>query len=177
MLKITIPDGTVIEHDAAAVSITKGADPASRPVTEIDCKVLKAVDERRYVLGLAYPAMRADVGKAADGHRDFVAAETLEEAAWSWMAKGRNIGLGHADGTDGAGVVVESYIYRGPDWTVDTADGSTQVIKAGDWLVGTVFPPATWDAIKAGRFNGFSPQGSGRRTVPSPDRLERVRTS
>ncbi len=154
--------------------------PAPTPEIEpgaAHIQVLKAVDERRFTLGLGYPAMRPDVGKAADGYRDFVSAEVLEKTAWEWMRKHRNVGLDHQEGTDYAGEVVESYLYRGPDWTVTSpVDGSTQVIKAGDWLVGVVWSERAWSLVKQGLVNGYSPQGGARRTTPSPERLTELRS-
>lgn len=138
--------------------------------------VAKADEERRYTLGVAYPAMKADVGVAMDGRTDFMSAEELEKTAWAWTAKSRQIGLFHADGTEGHGTPVESYIYRGPDWTVEAPDGSTQVIKAGDWLVGTVWDPIAWGLVKKGLLGGYSPQGRTRLSKPSPERLAELRT-
>lgn len=141
-------------------------------VGDVACNVVKASEERRYTLGLAYPAMRPDVGKAADGYRDFVSARTLEDAAWSYLRKGAGVGLHHAHGTDGHGTVVESYLYRGPDWPV----GNT-VIKASDWLIGVVWDADTWPLIKSGRLNGFSPQGQARRATPTPEVLAQLRST
>lgn len=138
---------------------------------EVGCQVFKTSDERRYTLGVAYPANRPDVGKAADGFRDFAGPEALEQAAWSFMRKGARIGLDHAAGTDGAGTVVESYIYRGPDWP----QPGGYVVKAGDWLLGVVWEVQPWQAIKAGQRNGLSPQGSARRRTPSPEALAALR--
>jgi hypothetical protein len=137
--------------------------------------VVKSVAERQYTLGLAYPANRADVGKAQDGFRDFVGTDALEEAAWSFLHKSGQVGIQHQDGTAGHGIVAESYIYRGPDWHI-TADGSEHVIKAGDWLLGVVWDDPTWQAIKAGELNGFSPQGKARRRVPSAEALANLRS-
>lgn len=140
------------------------------------CQVLKAVPERRYTLGLAYPAMKADSGVALDGFRDFMRPDAVEHTAWEWMAKSRDVGLVHTDGTGGHGTVVESYIYRGPDWTIEASDGSEQVIKAGDWLVGTVWDEATWPLVKKGLLRGYSPQGRARRRVATPEEVSELRS-
>lgn len=142
-------------------------------------RVVKASDERRYTLGVAYPAMKTDVSRAADGHRDFVSPEALEKTAWEWMDKRRAINLFHKSGDqfDGHGTVVESYIYRGPDWTVDSpVDGKPYVIKAGDWLMGCQWSDYAWALVKAGLVNGWSPEGSATRTIPTPERLATVRS-
>ena len=89
-------------------------------------------EPQRYVLSIAYKAGKDPrITKGADGGRDFFSAESLELAAWNYIAKGSpQVGIGHIDGTTGAATVVESYIYRGPDW--DLGDGI--VVTKGDWL-------------------------------------------
>jgi hypothetical protein len=119
------------------------------------------VPEQRYVLGIAYQAgPDPRIQKGADGGRDFFTPEELEKAAWSFLRDGGSqVGLNHIDGTTGAATVVESYVWRGPDW--DLGDGV--VVKAGDWLVGAVLDEAAWHLYKSGRITGFSPQGTARR--------------
>ncbi|MEU8920307.1 XkdF-like putative serine protease domain-containing protein [Kitasatospora sp. NPDC048545] len=117
--------------------------------------------EQRYVLGIAYQAgPDPRIQKGADGGRDFFTADELEKAAWSFLRDGGSqVGLNHVDGTTGAATVVESYVWRGPDW--DLGDGV--VVKAGDWLVGAVLDEPAWRLYKSGRITGFSPQGTARR--------------
>ncbi len=168
---------TVVGSIARTLALYRGR--SAGPVTKADfagCQVIKSVPERRYTLGLAYPANRADVGKAQDGFRDFVGTDALEEAAWSFLRKGGKVGLQHRDGTEGHGEVAESYIYRGPDWHIKASDGSEQVIKAGDWLLSVVWDTPTWELIKAGGLNGFSPQGKARRRAPSAESLANLRS-
>lgn len=150
----------------ASATKTLDAPPA------VACAVVKASEERRYTLGLAYPANRPDRGVAADGHRDFVSARVLEDAAWSYLRKGAAVGLDHSTdpSVEGRGTVVESYIWPGDDWKT----GNT-VIKKGDWLLGVVWQPDTWPLVKAGRLNGFSPQGRARRGTPTPETIEKLR--
>jgi hypothetical protein len=119
--------------------------------------------EERYVLGIAYPADRVD------GHGEYMTATTVQKAAWDYLRKGQ-IGLHHADGTVGHANIVESYIYRGPDWTQQAADGSQQVVKSGDWLVGAVFDEPTWADVKSGKFNGWSIQGLASRRPNSEEK-------
>jgi hypothetical protein len=123
--------------------------------------VAKSGEEQRYVLGVAYQAgPDPRIAKGLDGGRDFFTEAELEKAAFSYLLSGSpQVGLGHADGTTGAATVVESYIYRGPDW--DLGDGI--VVKKGTWLVGMILSPASWQAYKDGKLNGVSPQGSARR--------------
>ncbi len=151
-------------------------ETAELPTSDLAaCRVVKADAERRYTLGLSYPAMRPDVNTAQDGHRDFVSPEALEKTAWDWMSKHRNIGLFHKSGTDGHATVVESYIYRGPDGPVKV-DGKTYVIKSGDWMLGCIWDEYGWQMVKAGLIGGFSPQGTAKRTTPSPERLAELRS-
>ena len=140
------------------------------------CFVVKADGVRRFTLGLAYGANLPDVGKAQDGFQDFAGADVLEDAAWSYMENHREVGLHHEDGTEGHGTVVESYIYRGPDWHLETSDGSHVVIKAGDWLLGIRWDPQTWAKVQARELNGLSPQGRARRRTPSPEALANLRS-
>ncbi len=168
---------TVVANITHTLALHRGRQRASKELdADVACQVLKSSEERRYTLGLAYPANRADVGKAQDGFRDFVGKDALEEAAWSFLHKSGQVGVQHLDGTEGHGVVVESYIWRGGDWAVTASDGSEQTIKAGDWLLGVVWDEPTWDAIKAGELNGFSPQGRARRRVPSAEALANLRS-
>jgi len=125
--------------------------------------VAKGGEPQRYVLGIAYQAgPDPRIAKGADGGRDYFDAAELEKAAWSFLRNGPRVGLFHLDGTDadgGAAQVVESYIYRGPDW--DLGDGI--VAKSGDWLVGAILSPKAWNMHLAGKLSGWSPQGTARR--------------
>lgn len=121
--------------------------------------------EQRYVLGVAYQAgPDPKIQRGADGGRDYFTAEELEKAAWSFLRKGRAVGLFHADGTEGAAEIVESYVYRGPDW--DLGDGV--VVRKGDWLIGAVLEEPAWDLYKRGAISGWSPQGSAKRRTVRP---------
>ncbi len=175
-MKITekAPDGTVTEVD------TGRGDAAEKAVATWDGEtvagvLVKSEPDRRFTLAVAYPAEKADTAIASDGHRDFASKEAVEKAAWSFMANGAGIGLHHAQGTDGAGTVVESYVYRGPDWTVKGADGTECVIKEGDWMVGTIWSPPAWEQIQDGRIGGVSMQGSARRRVPTAEAVAGLR--
>lgn len=138
--------------------------------------IIKTVPTRRYSLGPAYPAMVAP-GTGADGFNDFISEEALERAAWSWMTKSREIGLFHQDGLEGHATVVESYLWRGPDWHVTSPiDGNEYVIKAGTWMLGTIWDEHGWDLVQRGLVNGWSPEGGARRAVPTPERLAQLRS-
>ena len=157
--------------DADADDADDAEDGAAVKGLEVGFEVVKAADEKRYTLGLAYGANLPDVGKAKDGHRDFAGPDVLEEAAWAYMRKGAKVGLSHKAGTDGAGEVVESYIWPAGEWVAP--NGFT--VRKGDWLLGVIWDPPTWADIKAGRFNGLSMQGDARRRVPTPEALANLR--
>jgi hypothetical protein len=165
-----MPDGSVYDTgaDAEGTYLWDGET--------VEGFVVKSEAERRYTLTVAYPADKADVAVAADGHLDFASKAAVEDAAWGYMRKFRSVGADHADGTDGAGDLVESYIYRGPDWVVKAADGSEVVIKAGDWLMGTIWSPAAWEKWKRGEYGGTSPQGGAKRRLPSPEAVANLRS-
>jgi hypothetical protein len=117
-------------------------------------------EAQRFVLGIAYQAgPDPRIAKGIDGGRDYFTAEELEKAAWSFLRNGPQVNAFHVDGTEGCAVVVESSIHRGPDW--DLGDGI--VVKAGDWLVGAILDDRAWELHKAGKINGWSPQGTARR--------------
>lgn len=161
-----------ITPERAAENILSACEHMVKSEALVACEVVKASAERRYTLGVAYPANRPDVGRAADGFRDFAGPDVLEDAAWSFMRKGAAIGLHHADGTEGHGQVVESYVYRGPDWPQPNG----YVVKAGDWLLGVVWDAETWPLVKSGHIQGFSPQGAARRRTPSAEALAQLRS-
>ncbi len=153
----------------AEVGAAPGAETDDEPIEKADdaawTAVLKSNAEQRYTLMLAWPALKPDVAKAADGRRDYARPEVVERTAHAWMAKSRSVGLFHQDGdaTVGHGTVVESYVYRGPDWQV-----ADTLIKAGDWLIGTIWSEPAWALVKRGLINGMSPQGTARRAPADP---------
>ena len=145
--------------------------------------VVKSVPEQRFTLGVAYPALRADAKMAVDGRRDACSAETLERTAWSWLTKSRRIGLFHGDllgmpggANEGHGTPCESYIWRADPWVIAKADGTTQTVMPGDWLLGVEWDVPTWNLIKMGRIDGFSVQGKADIRPASPHLLASLRT-
>lgn len=116
---------------------------------------------QRYVLGIAYmPGKRPEIAKGMDGGRDYFTEAELEKAAHSFLLDGPpEIGIGHIDGTTGAATVVESYIWRGPDW--DFGNGIT--VTKGTWLIGAILDERSWAQVQAGKLNGFSMQGVAHR--------------
>jgi hypothetical protein len=117
-------------------------------------------EKQRYTLGVVYaPGER-------DYHGDTMTPEELEKSAWAFAQKdgltGR-VGIQHQSGTDGAGKVVESYIYRGPEWKIKDTSGRDQVIKPGSWMLGTVWDTDAWTKIERGALTGYSLQGVARK--------------
>lgn len=145
----------------------------------ISGSLIKAEPEQRFTLCVGYPARRADISTAADGFRDWASERACEKAAWEYLRKSPKVGLWHErEGkTEGIAEVVESYIYR-PDtpWEITAADGSTQTICKGDWLIGLVWTEAGWDLIKSGEVRGISPQGRARRRASDPADLATLRS-
>lgn len=122
--------------------------------------------EQRYLLAVAHQHGRDEkITKGADGARDYFTEAELEKAAWSMLQQDTapQVGLFHADGSCGHAAVVESYIWRGDPWTLTAVDGSTQVVKAGDWLVGLLCDEIAWDLYKSGHVAGVSLQGVAKR--------------
>jgi hypothetical protein len=178
-MKITEkPDGTVTVdtgRTGAAKSRWDGETIFVGPLA-------KAEPEQRYTLNVIYPANKADVARAMDKHRDFASPAVVEKAAWDYMRNYRNVGMCHtAEQAASVGVellqkdaadLVESYIYRGPDWQVS----DDLLIKAGDWLGGFIWAEPVWNAIKAGKLNSTSVEGGAKRRKPSKEALANLRT-
>lgn len=168
MPTFTLPDGAVYKTEAEPA-------PEKWDGATVAGTVLKSDAPRRYTLSMGYPADTPDHEVARDGHLDFASADAVEKAAWGFLANGGQVGLLHQDGTEGSGQIVESYIYRGPDWLVPAADGSEQVVKAGDWLIGTVWNQDAWAAIEKGELGGTSMQGTAMRRTPNPADIARIK--
>lgn len=160
-------EGQLAELDGFTATVPDGVDAA--------CAVFKAEAAKRFTLGVAYPALSPDVAKAVDGFRDYATPELIESAAWNYMAEHRAVGLLHFTPDEAAGHVVESYIYRGPDWACKAADGTEQLICSGDWLLGTVWTPPAWKAIESGLVDGLSFVGRAARRRPQPENLALLR--
>lgn len=162
-----------VEPDGEVVAKADSVETESEGLAGV---VVKSEEEQRYTLTVAYPANKPDVATAQDGFRDFASPSAVEKAAWSYLRKSPHVGLWHSEGTDGSGEVCESYIYRGPDWVVKAADGSQQMIKAGDWLMGIIWSEDSWALVKQGLVGGVSPQGRAKRRMPDPAAVATLRS-
>jgi hypothetical protein len=116
--------------------------------------IAKSDEERRYTLGVVYPHSEYD----SYGH--WTDQSEIEKMAWLYMQESPMIGLMHEDGTEYSGQVVESYLYRGPDWHVNG-----QVVREGDWLIGVIWSPEAWELVKLGIIRGYSLQGWGKSII------------
>ncbi len=162
-VELVVADETLLERidpDTAkgedlAETLVKAID--GEPVQKDAYRMIVKSDTQQYTLGVAYPH------DEVDAHGDFTDETELEAAAWNFM---RNVirkgatgtGTDHADGTDDAGDVVESYIWRGPD--VEFGDGDDAVVvKTGDWMVGVIWGDEAWQRIERGELTGYSIQG------------------
>jgi hypothetical protein len=126
--------------------------------------VFKSGEAQRYTLGVCYPSS-GEGSDEADFHGDVMRSEELEKSAWGFMDKAAadRVGLMHKAGTSGSGRVVESYIWRGPAWTMKDVSGQEQEVTPGSWMLGVVWEPEAWGAIKRGEINGYSLQGAARK--------------
>jgi hypothetical protein len=159
-------DGVRVPATGASFLVVKGARVAAsprRPQPPVLTRVVKSDPERRFTLCLGYGVGLPDQTVAQDGYRDVAGADAVEQAAWHFLTKGRKVGLDHTDGTEGAGEVVESYIWRGDPKVFKNADGVQTRVVPGDWVIGIRWSPDAWQAIKAGRVKGVSMQGYAER--------------
>lgn len=174
-----MPDAARIERTFAGGQLVKEVEfcVVGQPETATTGLVMKEGAEDRYLLTVAYPAMRLEKNMAADGHRDFASERVVEIAAWRFMQKGAQLGMWHQEGFEQAAECVESYIYRNPvPWDIPMPDGSTQQVCKGDWCVGSILQPPTWALYKAGLIGGMSPQGRAARGPASDSRLAELRS-
>lgn len=154
--------GVIASHEGGG---TRRADQAT---------VLKASPEDRYLMCVVYSAHRLPK-RGADGRVDVASPAVLEKACWKFAENGFRVGVGHQPGGEMAAQVVENWVHRGPKWTLTAPDGTTQVVRKGDWLCGLILSPAAWADYKAGRFGGVSLQGRAGRRPPRPKTLARQR--
>lgn len=173
---------THLRRDPATgkVELIRDGDPVAKAAEVLeapDAPVVKAIDEQQYLLCVAWePGKQDRIAKGVDGARDFMTEVEVEKAAWNLLGKHRGgvAGVAHASyfnpGIDDEhAIVVESYVYRGPDWSLTNTAGEDVVIKSGTWLVGLQCDDEAWGLYKAGRVTGVSVQGQAkRRTMRSP---------
>lgn len=117
------------------------------------CKSEKRVDrdgrEYRYVLGPVLIPNRVDLQK------DWVSADSVEEACHRFMMKYQTVSDGHKRLVKSSdAVVVENYTTP-----IDLKLGNHQIPK-GTWMMGArVYDPAMIANIDSGKYRGFSVEG------------------
>ena len=161
---------TTVDDGKDDTPAAKAASPWDGTIAGV---MVKSDAELRQTLTVAYPAMKADAHVAADGHRDFASREALEKAAHSFLANSPVVGRDHAEGTEGTGTVLESFLWPAGDWK---PEGSGYTVKEGDWLVKVQWSPEAWADIKAGKIGGVSMQGTARRAKPSAGKVAGLRS-
>jgi hypothetical protein len=149
--------------DAAGITLVRAAANILQTLTGTlaDNEPEPEGPEEHFLLGVAYqPGRDPRIARGVDGARDCFTPGELEHAAWNFMLDGRQHGLFHMDGTEGAAQTVESGIYRNPiPWIVD----DDLIVRKGTWLVGALVDDKGWELHKQGKVNGLSPQGPARR--------------
>lgn len=144
------------------------------PTPSVAGRLVKAVDERRFGLFVAYSPNKLPV-RGADGKIDVASPDVLERACWRFALNGLKVGVGHKPGGEKAARVVENFVHRGAPWHVIGPDGTEQVVEPGDWCVGLIFSRTAWEQFKAGKWGGVSLQGTAKRKAASAETLARQR--
>ncbi len=128
-------------------------------VVKSEYRVFKAEEERRFTLGIVYSP------DEEDAHGDMMTPDEVEAMAWRALAAlahgGMRVGLEHqvfeVKG-EAPGMLVESYIYRGPDTVMNGVP-----VKTGTWIAGVIWHPLLWEQVKSGEIRGFSWAGLAHR--------------
>lgn len=118
--------------------------PAHEPFARAGT-VLKADEEERLIVSIAM------VPELVDSQGDIASAEVIEKAAHFFLVGGGEIHLQHIDQAITGVHAVESYIVRRNTKIED------QSVKKGTWVMAVkVWNDSVWQAVKEGRFTGFS---------------------
>lgn len=128
--------------------------------------VLKSDDEKRFALGVLY------IPGTSDAHGEYIEADELQKAAHEYMQRGDlRLRMQHSRQTV-IGTVVE-LVTLPWDIQADATVGKTKKklrLPKGTILVGAVFTPEAWPAVKSGKLAGWSLGGRARR-VPGNKKL------
>ena len=130
----------------------KGLEKLTPTAKSIEYRIIKANYPNRVTIGVIYPA------NEVDAHGDWASKEEIEKACWRFNRKLRTgearVGLFHRPELDYQGEIIESAIYRGPDY-----EENGQVIRNGSWLGAIQWRPEAFDLIVKGKVTGLSIQG------------------
>lgn len=154
--------------------VTKGTDFDAFIRSLDENVIIKAEDERRFLLTVVYSPHRMPL-RGADKRTDLASPQVLEDACWKYAMNGLGTGMWHEEGHADEAVCVENTVYRGPDWVLKDAAGNEQVIKSGTWLAGYILSPHAWELYKSGRIGGVSLDGRAGRKRASAEALARVK--
>lgn len=117
---------------------------------------LMKTDEERFVLGAV---LEPDT---VDSQQDFYTAESIRDAAHSFMEHHQALGKQHSEIVTGKLKILESYLAPA-DFEL-----GTESIKKGTWLLAIrVADDDLWEQVKKGDFTGFSIGGAAYRK-PKP---------
>jgi hypothetical protein len=142
-------------------------------VKDMAAQIVKSDPCKRIVYGIVLDPYGAD-GAEADSHLDWPTPASVEGCAHEFMLGKREIRLQH--GEPAKAQVVESSIEQYPSMTdyraamnglphrVTRRHFGSDVIHSGSWLLGVMLAPEEWADFLAGKYNAFSPAGSGLRT-------------
>lgn len=139
--KVSLVDEPAIEQDFLAFSKEK---------------LYFANEEKHIIVGpVMIPEMRiARLDENKKPYYVYFTKETIEKIAHSFIREGRldEFNLQHNSDT-GKVHIVESWLTDGKDSRFDVPEGT--------WMIAAkVEDPDIWDSIKAGKFNGFSLEGT-----------------
>lgn len=135
--------------------------PVSTAEQELVNKALTHVklfktEEERFVLGAV---LEPDT---VDSQKDFYTAESIRDAAHSFMEHYQALGKQHSEIVTGKLKILESYL------APSTFEMGEETIKKGTWLLAIrVADDDLWDQVKKGDFTGFSIGGAAYRK-PKP---------
>lgn len=128
-------------------------EPAAEVKKTFD--IIKRDEEKRLVYGIVYEP------ETVDAHGDIASAEAIEKAAHDFLPElirkdSSGLNMMHDKPLDNSqAAIVESYIQK--------EDGKIgdQAIKKGTWILTTkIYSDPLWEDIKAGKYNGYSMEGS-----------------
>ena len=138
----------------------------STPATfALPARIVKSDGARQVAYGVVLEPCTAETTRDSQG--DWYTADDIEKAAHGFLeavAKGEGgADLMHLQDGDGPliGYPVESFIAP-VDFVWGDGD-RTEIVKAGSWVMGVIWPEKQWEEIKKGKFTGYSVQGRGRR--------------
>lgn len=124
-----------------------------------DARVVKMDDDRHLVFGWASVAVRKDGGTVVDGEADVIAPADLEDAAYVFVLKFRDLNERHHGMTKGQ--LVESLAVT-PE-KLEKMGLAPDALPVGWWVGFYIEDDAAWMRVKSGEYQMFSIEGSAER--------------